>query len=84
MPNCKPNLKISTTSKLYDLAIKIARESALEDLYEKTKLPISWLRKFRQGAIKSPSVHRVERIISAYGVRAVVIESKSTLAEKHD
>ena len=49
--------------RLFELALGLAKDISLEELYEKTRLPISWLRKFLAGAIKGPSVHRVEKII---------------------
>jgi hypothetical protein len=49
--------------KLYQQALTVAKESKLEELYEKTKLPISWLRKFRAGSIQNPSVRRIENIL---------------------
>lgn len=52
--------------KLYAQALEISKAATIEELYEKTKLPFSWLRKFRQGNIKSPSVQRVELIIVSF------------------
>jgi hypothetical protein len=51
--------------KLYPLALELAKARSLEELYLATRLPISWLRKFRAGEIKAPSVQRVELLISA-------------------
>ena len=51
--------------KLLSHAQTIAKDNSLEALYEKTKLPISWLRKFKAGTIAAPSVQRVEKIIVA-------------------
>jgi DNA-binding Xre family transcriptional regulator len=53
--------------RLYPKALKLARGLTLEELYQKTGLPLSWLRKFRQGEIKSPSVQRVEALLVALG-----------------
>lgn len=52
---------------LYPQALAIAKAATIEELYEKTKLPFSWLRKFRQGGIKTPSVQRVELILVSFG-----------------
>jgi len=51
---------------LYAQALEISKAHSLEELYEKTKLPFSWLRKFRQGSIPTPSVQRVELIIVSF------------------
>ena len=50
-------------NSLYRQALKVARDHSLEELYDATGLPISYLRKFRSGYIESPSVHRVETIL---------------------
>lgn len=52
-------------------ALELAKGASLEELYEKTRLPISWLRKFRGGQIESPSVQRVERVIVAMTGREI-------------
>ena len=57
-------------------ALRLAKSVSLEDLYRKTELPLSWLRKFRQGEIKSPSVQRVEALLLAFGVKRVDIAPK--------
>lgn len=51
---------------LYEKALKQAKSSSLEELFTKTQLPISWLRKFRQSSIPAPSVHRIETILRAF------------------
>ena len=64
MPTDKKKLKEISYSRIYTKAYQLARENTLETLYEKTKLPISWLRKFRSGAIKNPSVNTIEKLIT--------------------
>lgn len=51
--------------KLCQKALELSKGMTLEELFKKTDLPLSWLRKFRQGEIKSPSVQRIERLIVA-------------------
>lgn len=60
--------------QLYPLAIKLAKATSLENLYEKTGLPISWLRKFRAGKIESPGVQRVELVIVKLTGNQIVFE----------
>lgn len=66
MPDSKQKI---SQGRLYPAALVIARRETLETLMRKTKLPQSWLRKFRQGEIKCPSVQRVEVILTSFGKR---------------
>lgn len=52
---------------LFSKALKLAKGETLEVLYTETRLPFSWLRKFRAGEIKNPSVNRIETLLKAFG-----------------
>jgi hypothetical protein len=62
-PNGKEKMEDTPPGKLFAHALALAQGVSLETLYEKTRLPISWLRKFRGGMIQAPSVQRVELVI---------------------
>jgi hypothetical protein len=51
---------------LFREARAIAQAETLEALHAATALRISWLRKFRAGEIKNPSVNRIEKILKAF------------------
>lgn len=57
----------SPPGALYSKAITVAKGETLEVLYTRTHLPLSWLRKFRAGEIKNPSVNRIETLLNAFG-----------------
>lgn len=63
MSEHKKNLKDICFNKLYQKALVVAKENTLEKLYDETRLPISWLRKFRAGQILNPSVNRIEKLL---------------------
>ena len=63
MSRHKKKLKHIYFNVLYDKALAVAKDSTLEELYDKTNLPFSWLRKFRAGSIKNPSVRRIEQLL---------------------
>jgi len=69
MQNRKKNFKQSLPpGKFFSDALKVARDNSIEDLVIMTKLPLSWLRKFRAGEITNPSVNRIEHILSTFGL----------------
>ena len=49
--------------KLYEKALELSKAVTLDDFVRITGLPLEWCSKFRQGAIPSPSVQRVECVI---------------------
>jgi hypothetical protein len=57
----------SPPGDLYSRAFAAANSETLEVLYNRTRLPLSWLRKFRTGEIKNPSVNRIETLLKAFG-----------------
>lgn len=69
MPNGKEKMNrtetISKPGRLLRAALKAANAVPLEELRDKTKLRISWLRKFRAGLIPDPSVNKVEKVYTA-------------------
>ena len=52
--------------EFYREARAVAQANTLEALHAGTALRISWLRKFRAGEIKNPSVNRIEKILKAF------------------
>jgi transcriptional regulator with XRE-family HTH domain len=70
MPNRKKKISVMDAfppGALFSNALRIAKKNTLESLYDKTGLPLSWLRKFRAGEIKNPSVNRIETLLKAFG-----------------
>ena len=59
----KKKLKDICFNKLYKQALTVCKDNTLEKLYDETRLPISWLRKFRAGQIINPSVNRIEKLL---------------------
>ena len=51
-----------TRGSLHSKTLTLLRESdqALIDIYDQTKLPYHWLKKFSSGEIQDPSVNRVQ------------------------
>ena len=63
------NEDISSTI-LYDKALEALNSVSLEEAFILTGLKFSYLKKFRSGKIKNPSVQKVERILVAINGKA--------------
>lgn len=52
-------------------AKELVMSETLDKIRERTGLPSSWLRKFRRGEICNPSVNRIEKILTSFGVSKI-------------
>jgi hypothetical protein len=52
--------------ELFARALSVARSEKLETLVILTRLPLAWLRKFRAGSIRNPSVNRIETLLKTF------------------
>jgi len=55
---------IPTKGSLHRKTLDLLKQSGipLPEIYKETNLPYYWLKKFRSGEIKEPSVNRVQRL----------------------
>jgi hypothetical protein len=75
----KGRTKVSTKTEPYDQpkslmlrTIELLKERELLEVWDETRIPFYWLRKFASGAYQNPSVNRVQHLYEHLSQRPLV------------